>query len=406
MEVLRSRTEEVSASNTQDSQTKLLRQIETLQTQYSLASDNWQGIESSLNARVTALERERDDLAKRESDGRKRTREVNGKARRLEDELEASKDQNSTLEAQVSELKAALTSMESRLNLAEKDASDAKSKISGFDAVLRSRIDEEKVKWRAEMQTYEPPYDPSPSMFRVNPSLSINQRKASSPDLTGSRRSHLSGRVQGLDLSSLLPGEHSRNSSRWSNAQAHPGAPLRTPTDPTFIARHDLSPPLHNGTPPPIESTAPSIHTINPDDDDGIEVGDAASHSSPQRTVAELLSASTSGAGPSVQLVERLSATVRRLETERGATREELARLQAQRDGARDEVVGAMREVDALRGENSALAGLREEVARLRERHDAALEMLGEKSEECDELKNDIVDLKKIYRELVESTMQ
>src|ERR1700684_1038162 len=99
MEVLRSRPEEVSASNTQDSQTKLLRQIETLQTQYALASDNWQGIESSLNARVTALERERDDLAKRESDGRKRTREVNGKARRLEDELEASRDQNSNLDA-------------------------------------------------------------------------------------------------------------------------------------------------------------------------------------------------------------------------------------------------------------------------------------------------------------------
>ena len=107
-----------------------------------------------------------------------------------------------------------------------------------------------------------------------------------------------------------------------------------------------------------------------------------------------------------MQLVERLSATVRRLETERGATREELARLQAQRDGARDEVVGALREVDELREENRGLAALRAEVERLRERHEAALEMLGEKSEECAELKNDIVDLKKIYREMVESTMK
>jgi predicted nucleic acid-binding Zn-ribbon protein len=384
----------------------LLRQIETLQTQYSLASDNWQGIESSLNARVTALERERDDLAKRELDGRKKTREVNSKARRLEDELEAARDQNSNLDSQVAELKAALTSMESRLKLAEKEATDAKSKVSGFDALLRTRIDEEKAKWRSEMQSYEPAFDPSPSMLRGNLSLSINQRKVSSPDLMSSRRSHFSGRVQGMDLSSLLPGEHSRSNSRWSNAQAHPGPPLRTPTDPSFAGRADLSPPLPNGTPPLLESTAPSIHTINAPSDDGIEVGDAASHSSPQRTVAELLSASTSGAGPSVQLVERLSATVRRLETERGATREELARLQAQRDGARDEVVGVMREVDELRERNKGLEGLRDEVARLKERHDAALEMLGEKSEECAELKNDIVDLKKIYRELVESTMK
>jgi predicted nucleic acid-binding Zn-ribbon protein len=358
---------------------------------------------------VTALERERDDLAKRESDGRKRTREVNGKARRLEDELEASRDQNSNLDAQASELKAALTSVESRLSLAEKEATEAESKVSGFDALLRTRLDEERAKWRAE-QSYEPPYDPPPSLFRANPSVSINQRKVSSPDLTGSRRSHFSGgRVQGMDLSSLLPGEHSRTSSRWSAAApAHPGAPPppRTPTDPAFRADPSPPPPHLNGTPPPPESAAPSLHTANADDDDGIEVGDAASRSSPQRTVAELLSASTPGAGPSVQLVERLSATVRRLETERGATREELARLQAQRDGARDEVVGALREVDELREENRGLAALRAEVERLRERHEAALEMLGEKSEECAELKNDIVDLKKIYRELVESTMK
>jgi hypothetical protein len=314
------------------------------------------------------------------------------------------------MDAQVSELKAALASVESRLSLAEKDATDAKAKLSGFDALLRTRLDEEKAKWRAE-QPYETAFDAPPSIFRGNSSLSINQRKVSSPDLTGSRRSHFSGgRVQGLDLSSLLPGDHSRGGgSRWSAAaQAYPGALPRTPTDPSF--RADVLPPLPprphtNGT--PVESAAPSIHTMNAaDDDDGIGVGDAASRSSPQRTVAELLSASTSGAGPSVQLVERLSATVRRLETERGATREELARLQAQRDGARDEVVGSMREVDGLREENRALAQLREEVEGLKARHEAALEMLGEKSEECDELKNDIVDLKKIYRELVESTMK
>jgi TATA element modulatory factor len=356
---------------------------------------------------VTTLERERDDLAKRESDGRKRAREVNSKARRLEDELEASRDQNSNLDAQVSELKAALTSVESRLSMAEKEAADAKSKLSqetrGFDTLLRARIDEEKAKWRADMQSYEPaPYDTAQGVLRVNPSLSFNQRKVSSPDLAGSRRSHVSGKPQGMDLSSLLSAEHSRNSSRWSTT--HPG-PLRTPTDPSFITRHDISPPLPqlNGTPPLIsESTAPSIHTMGVDDD----VEDITSRSSPQRTVAELMSASTSGAGPSVQLVERMSATVRRLEMEKSATKEEIGRLQGQRDGARNEVVGMMREMDELRERNVGLLSLQDEVGQLKQRHDAALEMLGEKSEECAELKNDIIDLKKIYRELVESTLK
>jgi len=251
------------------------------------------------------------------------------------------------------------------------------------------------------MQSYEPtPYEPSQGILRVNPSLSINQRKVSSPELASSRRSHVSGKPPGMDLSSLLSPEHSRSSSRWSTT--HPG-PLRTPTDPSFITRHDLSPPLplQNGTPPLIsESTAPSIHTMGVDDD----VEDMGS--SPQRTVAELMSASTSGAGPSVQLVERMSATVRRLEMEKSATKEEIGRLQGQRDDARNEVVGMMRETDELRERNVGLLGLRDEVAQLKQRHEAALEMLGEKSEECAELKNDIIDLKKIYRELVESTLK
>jgi hypothetical protein len=54
----------------------LLRQVETLQTQYSIASENWQGIEGSLLARIASLEKERDDLTKKESDIRRKSREM------------------------------------------------------------------------------------------------------------------------------------------------------------------------------------------------------------------------------------------------------------------------------------------------------------------------------------------
>lgn len=76
METLRSRAEEVSSSATGDAQAKLLRQIETLQTQYAVASENWQGIEGSLVARLAAVEKERDEIAKREGDLRRKAREV------------------------------------------------------------------------------------------------------------------------------------------------------------------------------------------------------------------------------------------------------------------------------------------------------------------------------------------
>jgi TATA element modulatory factor len=76
LEVMRTRAEEVSSGSTGDAQAKFLRQIETLQTQYAIASENWQGIEASLTARATSLEKERDEASRRETDIRRKAREV------------------------------------------------------------------------------------------------------------------------------------------------------------------------------------------------------------------------------------------------------------------------------------------------------------------------------------------
>lgn len=76
LEVMRARAEEVSSGATGDAQAKLLRQIETLQSQYAVASENWHGIEASLVARAANLEKERDEATKREADIRRKAREV------------------------------------------------------------------------------------------------------------------------------------------------------------------------------------------------------------------------------------------------------------------------------------------------------------------------------------------
>lgn len=76
LEAMRVQAEEVSSGAGGDSQAKLLRQIETLQTQYSIASENWQGIESTLLARIANLEKERDEALQRESDMRRKAREA------------------------------------------------------------------------------------------------------------------------------------------------------------------------------------------------------------------------------------------------------------------------------------------------------------------------------------------
>ena len=120
-----------------------------------------------------------------------------------------------------------------------------------------------------------------------------------------------------------------------------------------------------------------------------------------------MISVSTVGnAGPSVQLVERMSAAVRRLESEKAVSKEEMARLAAQRDEAREEVVALMREVDEKRAQGKLVEQLRQELRDVNARYETTLEALGEKSEQVEELQNDVEDLKKIYKDLVERTMK
>lgn len=119
-----------------------------------------------------------------------------------------------------------------------------------------------------------------------------------------------------------------------------------------------------------------------------------------------MVSVSTVAAGPSVQLVEKLSAAIRRLETEKVATKEELTRILSQRDEARAEMVGLMREVENGRQAAEEVTKLQAQVAEVNDRYETTLELLGEKSEMVEELRADVDDVKAMYRDLVERTIK
>jgi myosin heavy subunit len=76
LEGVRVTAEEAASGTGGEAQVKLLRQIETLQSQYAIARQNWQGIEASLMAKTTSLERERDEAERRESEMRKKARDA------------------------------------------------------------------------------------------------------------------------------------------------------------------------------------------------------------------------------------------------------------------------------------------------------------------------------------------
>ncbi|KAK7271924.1 hypothetical protein RJT34_28198 [Clitoria ternatea] len=94
-------------------------------------------------------------------------------------------------------------------------------------------------------------------------------------------------------------------------------------------------------------------------------------------------------------------AALRQKEGELASYMSRLASLESIRDSLAEELVKMTAQCEKLRGEAAVLPGLRSELEALRRRHSAALELMGERDEELEELRADIVDLKEMYREQV-----
>ncbi|CAA0822370.1 Golgin candidate 5 [Striga hermonthica] len=94
-------------------------------------------------------------------------------------------------------------------------------------------------------------------------------------------------------------------------------------------------------------------------------------------------------------------AALRRKEGELASYTSRLASMESIRDSLAEELVKMTAECEKLRAEADTLPGIRAELEALRRRHSAALELMGERDEELEELRADIVDLKEMYREQV-----
>ncbi|RAQ68864.1 M protein repeat protein [Aspergillus flavus] len=389
MESLRSRAEEASSGVAGDAQAKLLRQIETLQTQYAVASENWQALEGSLLARLANVEKERDEAARREGDLRRKVREANLKAKRAEEDLEEAKEVEHDLESKLEERMQELQKLEQKLQKATDDLvstqKDFDEQKKVCDTTWAQKLEEERVKWREQV---------------VPPAIFTQQQRTESPVAYSRRPSTLEPVGSFSDLRS------SRRSSTLPMTSPEVGTPTRQNSFPTSTSAL-LSPPANSAsfsqfTDTPSISFEPDEYSARPRTPSAF--GGALTQNS--RGINDIISESTVGAGPSVQLVERMSATVRRLESERAATKDELARIVSQRDEARQQVVDLMRESEEKRTVDARVQELEKRHAELEERYETTLELLGEKSEQVEELQADIAEVKKIYRELVDSTMK
>lgn len=294
-----------------------------------------------------------------------------------------------------------LAALQEKYSKSEADIAAVKRELQEERRASASQQEEEKSRL-----SEEPVHSPdtlygqfrteSPPVMARRNRKSSNERERASPHGNGRR-------VHGLAITASphSPALDGRPASRRSSTQPfhhYPSElkPSRRESSP-FVPQVSIN---GSGIIPPSPPAFSADHELF-FDDDGVRTP-----ATPERTINDMISGSTAGAGPSVQLVERMTAAVRRLESEKASLKEELIRLAAQRDEAREQVISLMQEVDEKRKAEERVAVLEKEVKGLEERYLTTLEMLGEKSETVEELKADVVDLKELYRELCERTMQ
>ncbi|SPN97830.1 uncharacterized protein DNG_01342 [Cephalotrichum gorgonifer] len=387
LEAMRVIAEEASSNAAGDAQAKLLRQIETLQSQYATACENWQGIEASLTARIAILERERDEVSRKETETRKKAKDLSSRNRQQLEDLH--------------QLRARIDGFQQEEDANQRDLARLRKRAEAAEAALAKAN---------EQQQQQPQHR----------EVEDRARLCASPDTIPSR-TELGSRLPGRPLSPLhsplrtwssellVPHPPSKPSRAGSVASGPLDAfsRLGSPREPSGQAVTPVSPPGSGRQYLSYDASMDSIARPSSSRGQGREDdSDSDVLSTVHRAIPDIASVSTTAAGPSIQLVERMSAGIRRLEAEKVAGREDLLRISNQRDEARAEIVTLMKQIESSRQATDRVAALEKEVAEINERYQTTLELLGEKTELVEELRSDVEDVKAMYRELIERTIR
>lgn len=307
--------------------------------------------------------------------------------------MEETRSKLPNFEQELSERTAQLDDLKKRTEEAEAALVSAKAEFEDekqtWNSEMQQRILEEKQKWLEEISFGSRGESPVATSRRGLTSEYLGLQNMQS------RRTSARSTTGEISTPERLLG---RRPAQPSSKSPDPGTPVRQDSTASLTNSISLNSIATNGTGErsDFKPQTPSLHTLDHDD-----FFENHRSSSPQQTIHDMISTSTAGAGPSVQLVERMSSAVRKLESEKVATKEEVSRLAAQRDEARAEIVNLMKEVEVKRELGERVKELEEEIKGVKERYEVTLELLGEKSEEVLELKGDVEDIKAMYKELV-----
>lgn len=112
------------------------------------------------------------------------------------------------------------------------------------------------------------------------------------------------------------------------------------------------------------------------------------------------------GGSNNIQLITKMSLSIRRLEIEINALKDENAALVADQESAQQEILAKIKETEELHALKDQLEQLQREVDAKAAHEQTLLEVIGEKSEQVEELRADVADLKDLCRQQVQQMIE
>ncbi|KAB2611300.1 golgin candidate 5-like [Pyrus ussuriensis x Pyrus communis] len=326
----------------------LLRQIEAMQETTSRRAEAWAAVERSLNSRLQEAEAKAAAAEERE--------------RSVNERLSQTLSRINVLEAQISCLRA------------------EQSQLSKSVEKERQRAAENRQEYLAAKEEAD-----------------TQEGRASQleEEIRELRRKHKQDLQDALMHRELLQQEVEREKAARLELEKTAHVRSATVSDQTTITRHNSA--VENGSLSRKLSSASSLGSM--EESYFLQASlDSSDGFSERRNAGE---ATMSPYYMKSMTPSAFEASLRQKEGELASYMSRLASMESIRDSLAEELVKMTEQCEKLRAEAVMLPGMRAELDALRRRHSAALELMGERDEELEELRADIVDLKEMYREQV-----
>ena len=338
---------------------KLSENHHNLQQQYLSSQENWKLIESNLVAKIDTLTVSIESLKKSKT-------KLSLDLRILQANLSSKSDELDTVLNEAKKMRGTIDDLNFQIQLKDETIADLEDKLG--------KIQEIHNKERTSL------------MQKIS---KLSEKK----EVDNSRNMH-------LNLDPVLRPTMSPRNNSWTEIRL--GESCTTPS----MSRHTSLVFIHQD--PSLTSFDVADDTFDDTSLGAIEVGETSNHvpSSASFTGKMPTLSLTLSGGNNIQLINKMSSTIRRLEIELVTIREESAQLAEEKEQLQQELLTKIK----LSNENDSL---KEEIANLQlqlaEKDDQAqtmLELIGEKSERVAELEADVEDLRGLCKLQVQQMME